>query len=1141
MERLISNGDIEKYIVKEVDYSGKCFKTIFEYTNNIVMDTDELSIGFEDLSGNTFESRIYLPSVRPDGLLQKNRTVWYRVLMGIPPVSFMGLGAYPKVVYYLNGLIDPDGYNSSMDNFFPKYSTCMPLSRTPLMNELLKDGPYHISDIGKWTVLDLGTTIIELFNVKIVDEISRSQRGGYKGINIAKRAINTLMRAFTGYDGGNQETLYTEEDFENLDENNSSINTEDKTKIILNHPIIETIKLIPSSPVDFCTCSTSKPLASARLKDGVKIENHKFVTSSTFPYTEWRRSIVGIQNDDPHRVVVSKSITRSMRLNLPDIPWAATDHSMKIDSVSTPGCRFTHPLNCEDGIIVSKTFANKTGAFKLYVDRITIPESMDIMMLKEPFKDTPSQKGVAKMLSGAIDLEDEFRISDITNSIIKNNDTIAIGEYTINGEIIYEEFKSDVRSTSIIISMESFKSVDDLNEERITHRTISLAYLPLEIGDKISDAHGNKSTVSAILPDEEMPVWYNNELRVLCHYIATPYIMKRLAVGAEIEDKLALIGYVKSIREECLNQVIVDSYEKFTMEYTNGLLQDENAQYTSKVKFGSKEYDNIPISMRTMFRLDNSSIDSISTKEAKLGIDILCMFTKNAHGLINELVTESNPKEHLEKSVYPLLNALSDTIPDNCGYFEINKRLDRKLLGNPTSCEQLSCMDMESTVCDDRLKTQYGIVKLGKSSIVVPPHNPLPIKYGAGKPSDVATAANRVVAEVISSRGGYKTDIPGKVSTYVNMIGNKLTGKEGAIRNLIPKFKCTVKAVASTISGNDPFTVFVPARNFFNVYNHNDKMKSKYTKPLEDGTMQALLKRDPIHYEKHLICVNVRLWNNKTIGVHPALIKLLDGDYDGDTVRLMFPTTWEGYNDLKLFIPDIDSLPKDMKNVGCCNSTKEALDGLKSNIGLSSTFQSPHEFDELKNEDVFTRLLSGETTNLDRLKAVRDFQTIKNGTANIGAQSLSFIASMDYKDKDMLRESMHIYHVLAQNTLDAKSGINVPAIKIIAAFRKGDADTIRTEMANLSIDNTECISRFIEFALECHMEGGRMKRVTNAYPVHASMSGGAGYAQANSLNRWIKSNGIGGIWEKLHEYITQEKYETNSHNLEDRKWKALFG
>jgi len=191
-------------------------------------------------------------------------------------------------------------------------------------------------------------------------------KGGYRGISATMRSIHALIRAFS-------KQLTNDDDDDEMDSSISDpmeeeeiklgrIMMEDKKGVLLIHSGIKQIEIPAHNPIDFCTCSVDRPIITGRIKDGIIIDRCHFIGIPTFPYATYRRGIVGIKSDDPHRVIVSRSISQAMDLDRPDSPLVVTDVEFVADSLSLPGSRMTHPLIYEDGIVISETFQKKGSA-----------------------------------------------------------------------------------------------------------------------------------------------------------------------------------------------------------------------------------------------------------------------------------------------------------------------------------------------------------------------------------------------------------------------------------------------------------------------------------------------------------------------------------------------------------------------------------------------------------------------------------------------------------------------------------------------------------------------------------------------------------------------------------------------------------
>lgn len=1171
MERLISDEVLDKYLVKEIVVTKNIrgttkemvYHPIFEYDEDHPVDSNgellahRVIVGFRSESGEAETGELYLPVRLPNGLLSKNKTAWYDVKMVIPPISFR-LNGYRR---HLNQVVNPSTYASSLHDFFPDVSTSRFVTcGTPFVKEVDSELMEDVRDISKWIVVSVGPALIDLFNFKIKMDIERSGRGGFKGISSSVRALHTLINAFMRYTedpdeddrSSKSEFIEVEEEIECL----GSISAEDKQNAVVMHPLIKDITILPGGPIDFCSCNQSFPIRTGRIRDGFSVVAGKFVktSDSTFPYTSWRRAVVGVMSDDPRRVIVSRGISRAMRLEDPDVPYAITDTVLKVDSVSLPGVRMTHPLNHEDGILVSETFARKAGAYKVVVDKFTVPATVkNVWIVKGPQEGNMDVREQLKILYK--DDRKKGRDKELARHIIRRGDLLASIQYKdTQGEIVTEEIRTKSKCTGIVIKSESFTPAEDIEEPRTTYRIVSMVYIPLGVGDKVADAHGNKATVSIVLPDSKMPVWRSNGDEINIHYIATPYVMKRLAMGAEVEDKLALCNYLRrriKVDEEALSSDVVVS-----MEEADSWLSELGLTYTGTVELSGQEYKNIPVSLRSMFRLDNNASEVLTTRarveldeyrrvthNAKMGIDIVALLARGATVLVNQIIEKSGARHYVQKTLVPLLYALEREVPSGQKSFTISNRLPREVIGNPMSHELLSEFDLDGTVCDSRIANEYGIIDLGKlGKAVVPPHRAI-TNAGSGcvKVSNIAVAANRLFAERHSYMRGYhdSTDVSGKLEQYARALADSISGKGGILRQaLLPVFPTTIRAVVSSrmpAEGEDQSTIAIPRKEFYRLKREHSGFASVYS---ERKRYFCLIKRDPVHRCQNFIAVPFVLWDNDSIGVPPLLIGTMDGDFDGDTVFAMFPTDHESFKDLLKLVPEHEDVVEPSKVVVDA-SPEDAYDELRKRIGIASTFANPHETDQLKNPDLYTKLVAGMSEKerfLECMKAARDFEVVKDGTARTGALGLSFLFTREPSKKHLMADAMHLYHLLAQNTLDAKAGVSQPALEVVEGARSGDEDAIKRNLVSLGFESPECTEEFLGYIRKQKAFRGRMNMLTNICPVLSVTQSGAGRAQAHEVARRIvrePTSGTG-VWESMLDYL-MGRVETSPYDWAEKK------
>lgn len=1137
--RLISDEVISKYLMNTRTVAGKTYNVSLDYTGE---SKDELGEVLADIyhvrfsaEGNIHEGRLIIPSLREDGLLLRNKSVWYPVTMLIPPLKYHTVSSLDR---HFHSVISLKSSAGSVSEFMPTEMTTGITPYTPLMKELMPKKSLDARNLWNWNALRLDVLIVEMINYKITDDIAKSRKGGFLGISATVKSVHTLINAILRYKEGMTEWGASDEQEESCGEDIEElgrISVEDVTSVVVLHDLVCSIEIEENGPVDFCTCSPSIPMRTARLRDGVTVEECRMKGDPTFPYTKWRRAIPGVLSDDPRRVIVSKSITRAMTLSSPTEPLTMLDVRLNVDSVSLPGVRMTHPLTNSDGIVVSRTMSEMMGAYKIYIDKFMVSNTAEVMILKD-CSDHPDIRKYARDVSRAAERGNPIE----ARHVVKRGDVIANILYVDETSTqIVEQHKSRAKSPAVVMKIDSFVPETDMEEKGVMYRVISIAYLPLNVGDKLADAHGNKGTVSAIIDDKYMPVVDGS---ITAHYMAYPFVGKRLPVGAEIEDKLAILNKNKIDEAVANGSAEADRYEIsssdiISLSDVNEVMNDEGIRYRYDVELDGKCYSNVPLSYRMMFRLDNNSIETLSTKTEHvvrtgrrhsnnviMGLDLVTMLTRGAKALVDWLITESHSGEMMMANVIPALYAISGTYPEGAPTYVIDKTIDRAMLGKVFRTERIAEEDFNGTVCDLRAETHYGIIRMGHKVIVVPPHKPVyQVNYGHSMVDTVSKLANRVYAEYKSSRTEYRefTDVETQVRRYNDALCGHILGKDSIFRtSLLPVFPTTDRAVASPYIGSSPFEIAIPRVSFNKLYALSEEFRLIYR--LKENHI-CLLKRDPVHRPNNVIAVKFVLWDNPTIGIFPPLMEGMDGDFDGDSVFGLFPTNFDAHQDLYKLIPDMSYL-KMSKHLSDTDA-HNAMGVISSLTGEPSSFEMLHPLDIPKNATLFEKLMAGISEKdlaAETMKAAKDFFTIKDGTARTGALGLTFIFTRSPEKKHILKDAMELYHVLAQNTLDAKSGAKLPALQVVSGAMTGDMNLVNAGLDELGFFREECRAEFAEFIEQMQKEGGRAKFMSKCSPVFGCMQKSPTVASAQVLSRRYLNGEVSGIgvYDGLFDYVT---------------------
>jgi len=1135
MESILTEEMINKYVTKEIKMKGRIFHSIFKF-KQIIEDTTEYTIGFREGS-REFTSSIFVPTI-DNGMIRRNSNLWYPVYLVVPPLYFKNKSG---MVGYMKSLLNDSMMCSSAVDFMPELSKTKLTPTSLLMKECLSPEPADITDLYQWNVIGLAMAIIEIFNQKLIYQISRSMNKSYAGCSGLTKAIHTLINAMTRYYGDGESGIYA--DAIDTDEEilSNSLSRDDKKGVLLIHSMIKQTDISGTNPVDFCSCSQSLPMMTARIKSGVSVQNAKFSGMPDFPYAEYRRAIPGILHDDPHRVIVSRAISRAMVITSSSEPYVSTEVKLGLDTTSLPGILMTDPLNMEDAIVVSSTFAKQMGAYKILIDKFTYPsETYEVEMnIKESEAD--DLELYAMVASGYYSTKEaNVDISKYNETIVRPGSKIGVVRFMDpDGEMITKDIISENKVPAVVAYITSYDMSSDLKSDMMTYKVTYMSYLPLMVGSKISDLHGNKATVSEIIPDDKMPLW-NGEVM---HYIATPYIMKRLAVGAEVEDKLALIG--KQMRETTGKSLVISSNKVYPISSLDSLLAKKGISYTGEVSYQGKTYSNVPKSLRMMVRLDNNPDESLVTKSdivfaedirisknSKLGLDLVTLVARGANNLVNEFIQQSGNRKYFISTVIPMMNAIAGKLPEGAECYEITERIDRAIIGSPISNDMMFYTataagkikrEFTNTVCDPRCMSAYGLIKYKDQTFIVPPHDSfVNMSNGLVMVDKLAVMANRLLAEIISEQKTSfgMSDVRNCISRYQNTLAGMLSGKNGMIReSILPVMRRSIRAVLSPYIGDSITEICIPKSEFKRLCRKDETFKEFY-----DNKNLCMLKRDPVHRSNNFISVSFKLWDKSTIGVHPALIKILDGDYDGDQSVVAFPSSTLGYNDLHKLSPDMSLWFKGGKQLTGVNY-EEVTTALEQNRGWSSTFNSPHASDVVKNPELLDILKSGmnmDVASKTGIKAAQDFCIIKDGTALTGALGLRFIFTRAVTNKPQLSGAMELYHSMAQCTLDAKSGAAVPSLDIVSAFTKGSTSQIVKGMKALGFTDIDTIEDLISFSKATGGFDNVISYMVDKYPVLAAVQRKLSFTEMlkiseRCLSREAFSNG--GVMEKLYDYI----------------------
>jgi hypothetical protein len=314
----------------------------------------------------------------------------------------------------------------------------------------------------------------------------------------------------------------------------------------------------------------------------------------------------------PNREVVLKAISQARQLLNPELPvtcsyptsWEVNNPIPRVDTVNLLAARMEFfGLTNEDGYVISESAARKCISFHKAVDKFVLPKGF-------------------KLAVDAIDAHNRFLLENFED-IMKSNlsfinrggiaviskdeegKAIALNEGAQRDFISHVGIADDTKKAiiskhrGIVIDIER-KEVDETSEMIIV---TTLCRNVLEIGSKITDRNSHKGTISAILPDHQMPrvrIPDSTLVRPL-DIICPTWIAKRCTPSREMEE-IASCNYIKTTHryissyEDSLDSI----KEKFGSNISSLVFNIHNDDYpilTSYVPIGLVAFavlDHIP-------------------------------------------------------------------------------------------------------------------------------------------------------------------------------------------------------------------------------------------------------------------------------------------------------------------------------------------------------------------------------------------------------------------------------------------------------------------------------------------------------------------------------------------------------------------
>lgn len=377
-----------------------------------------------------------------------------------------------------------------------------------------------------------------------------------------------------------------------------------------------------------------------------------------------------------------------------------------------------------------------------------------------------------------------------------------------------------------------------------------------ELGDKIIDAHSNKSIISKIVPDNEMPIINNKRVEM----IFNPSITKRKNYSCLIEERLSNLS-------DGNEQIIVEQYETdaFSKEYNN----------ETEFEFNGNKYNGF-YGTTKFWRPDQIAVEKLQKCKMTLGDAWLRFYPSK----VFDSMLQRTDIDYAIERLLQITETLGITISDagmvkdkpflkdevNPDWFEIKAKLNRDIIpiGSPET--------IPLTVLDEATTTKMCYYRLQSGKYVVLPPHPFTMNDNIIIIDSIRAAFNRIVAEDQSIE---RNQITRYIGEYRDLIANEMKGKGGAIYNVVyPRINLIYGVAYNADIPED--VVIVP-------------------KIFKSHLRNAIVIRMPSHSIHNIKTMKIQYEDVHAIGINHKTMKSMDGDFDGDTL-MVIPITKNEYS-----------------------------------------------------------------------------------------------------------------------------------------------------------------------------------------------------------------------------------------------------
>ncbi|OAA23717.1 hypothetical protein [Kosmotoga sp. DU53] len=426
-------------------------------------------------------------------------------------------------------------------------------------------------------------------------------------------------------------------------------------------------------------------MASGAKYDSKKLEivpaNSKNIEDLLSPST---RVVPFMQHSDSTRVMMGgKNIKQAVRVTGAEVPKVKTGIEDEIDLSlgvnAFVGYSLYCGLNFEDGIVVSDEFTRKMAVDQNidYVEKDFVPLPDEINIAINGKKIVVGDKKLRIVYIFKKKKGEELIYGDVMAErhvqLFRNKKWRGIKDLTKTfvyderypAKLLEDPSPSWIRLISVQKSgLAEVEKGEEIHESCLEITIPMRIYKPLEVGDKITGRHGNKGTISRILPKNEMPyVVLEGEKKHLDMILSPLGIITRMNLGQLLETQGSLAGIssgkpfervdVDLILAE-LKKLGADKFGRFELHLSESKKFPAAVGYQYFVRLDHNVRDKLHVVSRA--RISSYSFQPLKGRKNRGGqrIGEMEFWTLFDHGAVKVIDTfaKTNLKKWKEKNKY---------------------------------------------------------------------------------------------------------------------------------------------------------------------------------------------------------------------------------------------------------------------------------------------------------------------------------------------------------------------------------------------------------------------------------------------------------------------------------------------------------